>query len=66
MVVQRDGYFLTTDIITAFAQMEQKKKKTGKNLKHGSWCPGEESTQLHLQCESAALILEPTQEHLLT
>jgi len=29
---------------------------------HGRWCPGEDSTQLHLQCQSAALILEPTQQ----
>jgi len=58
MDVERDGYSLTIVIITAFAQKEP--KNTGKNLKHGSWCPGEDSTQLHLQCESAALILETT------
>jgi hypothetical protein len=58
MDVERDGYCLTTDIITAFAQREQLKLE--KNLKQGRRCPGEDSTQLHLKCESAALILEPT------
>jgi len=56
MDVEKDGYCLTLDIISAFAQREQ--QKLDKNLKQGRWCPGEDSTQLHLQYGSAVLILE--------
>jgi len=56
MDVERDGYCPTLDIITAFAQREQQKLE--KTLMQGRWCPDEDSTQLHLQCGSAALILE--------